>query len=514
MEVTFTNGTSQQQQWVNDAIAGVSYPLDAIGLGITVDFTDTLPVSPDLGHEHTYMVTVGGGGTFTIYVAKWADDPLNRNNSGLPNPAADIYDFFKQSFVHELGHCVHLTMIVNDAQRVAAAGDFSTEETTGGSGVRVGALADWSAATWDHNMMEAIAEVFKCTYYTGRLIFGNRTIWDIDASGFDELMALLIPPSTLPTSGRASIKVVSVALDPPGLASGSTLDQYFVMTIGAGEGSLCLVLSSERVMPYGAFVDTNIPGDIAITGYASGILGVSGNGNPQFGVGVGVGGFGAYLGSVFLTGLPIDPDTGDPPFSTAGEDVATHVVALDGVATPVFPFWLALNLTETDVSAEIWQTDPALGGSPLIAKTVPQAFLPPTQAGAEWSAAGDAFATSEDPGPPPFTVVIPAGYEGTVRPPGAPSPVAIGNGVFDDLRWSNVFSDNFNTDQFDNPGDVGSKYSIAQGYLAVAGGELVSSPLAFVLADNFPPVLPLPPYPFTPPFIAAGPPEGGSVRLG
>lgn len=498
MEVTFINGTSQQQQWVNDAIAGVAYPLDAIGLGITVDFTDTLPVSPDLGHEHTYMVTVGGGGTFTIYVAKWADDPLNRNNSGLPNPAADIYDFFKQSFVHELGHCVHLTMIVNDAQRVAAAGDFTTEETTGGSGVRVGALSDWSAATWDHNMMEAIAEVFKCTYYTGRLIFGNRTIWDIDASGFGSLMTLLIPPSVLPATGRASIKVVSTDFGNPPVGSG-TVDQVLRVQMIAGAGMMELMLSTQRVVPYGADEDNPGPTQFAVAGYASGVMGVSGAANEGLGTAFGTsnldpGGSG-YVGAVFKTA-----PTGGA--GSAGEDPATHLVPLDGVATPVCPFWVSLDLTETEISASLWQTDPQLGGSPLIS-TESVALAESGPAAVLW-----------------FSSMLAVGADGNAKGAAGTEDafIAFGTAVYDDLRWANIFFEGFSTDDLPGPNPVffasSDKYSIIEGNFAVADGVMTSSPTTMLLGENFPPALPLPPDPFIDPFIAAGPPEGGSVRLG
>lgn len=193
MDLQFVNGNPSQKDWVHSAIQACGFDLSLIGSTVWVHFVDPLPVSSDLGHSHAYMVTQQTPTGFTISIATWANDPDNSNNQGLPNPPEDIFDFFKQSFVHELGHVVHFTSITTDTERAQAASLFWTPTVDGGSGRRYGTLGDWSANTWPNNMMEAIAETFKCTYYAGRLIFANRTEWRIDQSAWSALWSLLIP---------------------------------------------------------------------------------------------------------------------------------------------------------------------------------------------------------------------------------------------------------------------------------------------------------------------------------
>jgi hypothetical protein len=196
MDFTFDSaGTGRQIQWVKDAIASCSFDHTLLPIPVRVVWEETLPESSDIGHLHSYMVTEGDGGTgFIVHIAKWADDPTNPNNQGLPDPQSDIYDFYKQSFVHELGHIVQFSDVITDLQRSEVAALFWTADASGGSGRRYGTLADWTANTWAQNMQEAVAETFKVVYYTGRLIYRNRTIWRIDAGAWNSLWTLLMPP--------------------------------------------------------------------------------------------------------------------------------------------------------------------------------------------------------------------------------------------------------------------------------------------------------------------------------
>jgi hypothetical protein len=195
MDFNLVGGTGRQRDWVDGAIGACTYDLTLIDATVTVQWVDPLPQSPDIGHAHSYMVTTSNGvREFTISIATWADDASNPNNSGLPNPSQDIQTFYEQSFVHELGHVVHFSTITSDDERTHAASLFWTPDTSGGSGRRFGTLADWSATTWAQNMMEAIAETFKCVYYQGDLIYRNRTIWHLDAKNWPELWTMLIPP--------------------------------------------------------------------------------------------------------------------------------------------------------------------------------------------------------------------------------------------------------------------------------------------------------------------------------
>lgn len=191
------SGTPQQVKWVKDAIAQCSFPIDKV-FGVTVNVVwGSFPGSADT--RHPYMVTqVNAGGGFVVYIAPWADDPNNFNNQGLPDPSNDIYEFYKQSFVHELGHVMtYVTFDPGAADtdpRIAEmCGLFWAPSTDPGSGRRQGTMADWDAPglTWAGEIREAVAEVFKVAFYSGRLIYSNRTNWKLDNAQWTAFLNLL-----------------------------------------------------------------------------------------------------------------------------------------------------------------------------------------------------------------------------------------------------------------------------------------------------------------------------------
>lgn len=189
------SGTPQQQAWVNRAIAACNYPVDALAVGVTVVWASASPCSL----HHPYMCTeANDDGSFTITIEPWADDPSNPNLRGLPSPAADIQEFYMESFVHELGHVIHYTLITNDDARTAAASLFWTPEANSAAGRRWGTLADYapvetSTLTWAAAIVEAIAECIKCAFYVGELIYMNRTEWHIDPQEWQAFINLILP---------------------------------------------------------------------------------------------------------------------------------------------------------------------------------------------------------------------------------------------------------------------------------------------------------------------------------
>lgn len=475
MNLTITNGTPQQQQWVNDAIAQCSYPLKGLPANVVVTFMNSLPVSLDLGHQHTYMVTTSDGlGGFVISIASWADDPTHPDNQGLPNPGLDIYDFFKQSFVHELGHVTHFSLLVTDPLRSQAAQQFWTVEISGGSGRRYGKLGDFGVNIWTDNMMEAIAEVYKVTFYGGRLIFGNRSSWQIDEPSFGTLMGLLLPP-LLPTTGRTSMKVASLdfvtpAPAPPG---GETIaDLIAGFHIEVGNVAMWLMLDETRVAPFGA--DGSVSG-VDVAGSATAVLGISDI--------AAAGGWGPALGTSFLNPGPTTYNgaifkTFQPGGSGAGENAATHCVGFDRTTLPL-PFWVALNITDAICTAEVWATDPVLGGSPFQAVTVPMS-LAPEPAGPLWNALIVGVTTVGD--------LI----------------GAFGEGTFDDVQGQG-WSDDFTVDDL-------ASYSLVSGNAVISGGALHSTPCNFILEHLLVPTPSTPPpYPMAVDEIFVGPPQGGVV---
>lgn len=205
MNFTFDNttGTPQQIAWVQQAIQACTYPLDELSVPVTVTW-GAVPC----GLLHTYMCTEWfylaedpsdvSSYRFIITIEPWADDPNAIENRGLPNPGADIQTFYMQSFVHELGHVIHRTLINTDDLRTQAAGLFWTPSVNASSGRRAGQLQDYSpdettGLGWACSVVEAIAESVKCAWYQGRLIYMNRTNWRIDEQEWPTLVKLLTP---------------------------------------------------------------------------------------------------------------------------------------------------------------------------------------------------------------------------------------------------------------------------------------------------------------------------------
>lgn len=353
MIVTYSGGTTQQRQWVQDAITQCSYPLTDLAVNLTVAWTDALPVSGDIGHLHSYMVTQGSGGTYTISIATWADDANHPENAGLPNPAADIYEFYKQSFVHELGHVVHLARIITDVQRQAAAAQFWTTQITGSR--QYGTLPYWAAPVWAENMMEAIAEAFKLSFFKGRLIYGDRTIWKIDEAPFGVLMGMLMP-SAGGADWRDDFSVDDLAAYTAAVSftvGGGTLN---LPAQGAGAATTGILLEGQ-VLVAAPYTSVKVV-QIASEGVSSAVLALVAGSSA-------IDGLFAY--DEFTLTSSVDAATG-----LAGIAVASALgVSTLIIPVPAPPFWIVLDGRDfAAVRFQLWGTDPAAGGTPLYAVAV------------------------------------------------------------------------------------------------------------------------------------------------
>lgn len=195
MYFTFSGGTQQQVKWAMEAVAGCTFDLGHLYVDVELIW-GAFPGNIDT--RHPYMVTeVVTGASYQIYIAPWADDPTNGNNQGLPDPAGDIKQFYMQSVVHELGHVVTYCTFDpagadTDPRVTQVCALFWRPEVDSGPGRRYGTLSDWDAASlaWADEIREAVAEMFKVTYFTGRLIFMNRTNWRIDQRDWAALLSL------------------------------------------------------------------------------------------------------------------------------------------------------------------------------------------------------------------------------------------------------------------------------------------------------------------------------------
>ena len=197
MQLTYSGGTAQQRAWAADGVAACAFPLDSVNAVVTITWQT---IDPQLAHPYMHT-TAHGDGTFTITIEPWADDPTNPNLRGLPDPRSDIKDFYMQSLVHEIGHIVHLIRITTDDQKQAIAALFWTPEPNSATGRRFGTLADYSTSettdlSWASAIIEAIAECIKCTFFKGRLVFMNRTLWRIDPQEWNPFLLLLFGAGT------------------------------------------------------------------------------------------------------------------------------------------------------------------------------------------------------------------------------------------------------------------------------------------------------------------------------
>lgn len=189
MNLHFSNGTARQQRWVNDAIAGCSYPYDSLHVNVTIVFT-TLTNCP---HIHTYMCTTPlGNHNYQIQVEPWADDPANPNNAGLPDPYHDLHEFFIDTFIHETGHVVQ-DELLNTPAKIEAACECFVHKTDGRRGHAADYFGNETSKSWPEMITEAISEWFRLTFRQHAQVYWNRTNWHL-APGHNPLEGLPAGP--------------------------------------------------------------------------------------------------------------------------------------------------------------------------------------------------------------------------------------------------------------------------------------------------------------------------------
>lgn len=190
MNFSFDNSlSSQQRAWAQDAIALCRFPWDAYDLNVTFV---VVPEPPCPGHQD-YMCTQAdvGFANFLVNIREGADDPTQQFNKGLPNPAADVKDFYMESIIHELGHVI-VDKKVDGAGRIAETVLLFTMQKTG-AGIRTGTEADWNdPPEWADHIQEAAAEVFKDTFLNENYrVYENRTNWDISEADHKSFIEIL-----------------------------------------------------------------------------------------------------------------------------------------------------------------------------------------------------------------------------------------------------------------------------------------------------------------------------------
>lgn len=265
-----SSGTGQQIAWAQQAITLCTFPVETVfaevGVDVIVAWVDTLPGHTD--STHPYMVTeITGETSFLVSIPKWADDPTAPALQGLPNPAANIQDFYMECFIHEIGHVVtFLTIDIDDVDPqdnplVAAVCAFFWRPVIGGSapptspdgtpevtlwgslvgaavtggGRRYGTPDDWEGDTGDHalawpdEIREAVAETFKMLFTNEILVYGNRTNWHISADNATQLATLLGHPVT-----GSFLATIAIWDDDP-LAGGVPIASFSQIGLGSPE---------------------------------------------------------------------------------------------------------------------------------------------------------------------------------------------------------------------------------------------------------------------------------------
>lgn len=182
-------GTDQQKAWVLAAQASCSYPFDQLEATILV----TWAAVPSAAHP--YMATSPNlDGSFTITIEPWADDATNPALAAVKD---NVKGFYMESFIHELGHVIQFTRVTTDDAKTKLAACFWTP-TSAGAGRHVGTLDDYnnvtetSQAQWPGVLQEGVSETIKVGFYSGTLVFGNRSNWFIDKDQWDAFVDIIM----------------------------------------------------------------------------------------------------------------------------------------------------------------------------------------------------------------------------------------------------------------------------------------------------------------------------------
>lgn len=280
------SGTAQQIAWAQQAAASCTYPISDLTASATVVWVDVMPEHAD--STHPYMVTQPEGDDFLISVVKWADDPKAPGVQGLPDPAADVEDFYKASFIHELGHVAADSTFnpggTDTDSRVGEVCALFWTAKVGGNGRRYGTFADWddSTLTWAQEIREAVAECFKLAFCPTPTVYQNRTIWNIDESNWAAFLGFIGDTTEIITDwtltvpyqqqGPAtySLEITGQTEDFAGTGSIITYDEYYValrlpaITVPAGATDLGFFVWSDSEQP-------DIPDD-ATYGFGYGLV--------------------------------------------------------------------------------------------------------------------------------------------------------------------------------------------------------------------------------------------------
>lgn len=183
--------SSQQRQWVADALASLRIPLTSFIAGDVLVQTVADPASP--GHNDAMATSIQEDGSYLIEIREGLD------TGGVPGIPGSLQDFFVECFIHELGHVIAAQNVSSDPARTTLAATLTRTSPVGSVGQR-GTLADWSGHAWGENIQEGLAEVLKDAATDMRL-YDNRSNWTVTAEDWDAFsvaLGLRVVPSDAP----------------------------------------------------------------------------------------------------------------------------------------------------------------------------------------------------------------------------------------------------------------------------------------------------------------------------
>lgn len=172
--------SSQQRQWIADAVASLRIPLATAITGNVLVQSVAEPSAA--GHDDVMATTAQGGGNYLIEVR------IGLDTGAFPVPGS-LQDFFIECFVHELVHVLVAQSVTTDVMTTALCAMMVRTGPVGGLG-QTGTFADWVGATWQDSIQEGVAETVKDAATEVRL-FDNRTNWTVEPTHWDSFATQL-----------------------------------------------------------------------------------------------------------------------------------------------------------------------------------------------------------------------------------------------------------------------------------------------------------------------------------
>jgi hypothetical protein len=190
VNLTFDSSvTARQEAWARAAYDLLSFPFDSLDFTVTVQTVDE-PLCP--GHSD-YMCTSTDGDGYLIQIRSHVDEAAAKVNESLEGD--EVERFFKEAFIHELGHVVRFSQMTGGEMATGAPlwhHEDSDAEGTLAAWADVGPGGKVGDSKWAESLEEATAELFKDAYYDDR-VFDQATNWRMPKENYETFMDLLCP---------------------------------------------------------------------------------------------------------------------------------------------------------------------------------------------------------------------------------------------------------------------------------------------------------------------------------